>query len=104
MVGSKRAGIWPLLAAGDEKDLSTAQPPPLTDARIHGAHGHAGRKKHSQAPPRQGAPAPDPNHSSEAAGREGRRSAVLISNSAGFAAADRLRKSGEFILLQRRGA
>jgi ribonuclease P protein component len=28
----------------------------------------------------------------------------LISNSAGFAAADRLRKSGEFILLQRRGA
>jgi ribonuclease P protein component len=104
MVGSARADIWPLLAAGDEKDLSTAQPPSFTDARIHGAHGHAGRKKHTQAPPRQGAPAPDDNHSSEAARLDRRRSAVLISNSAGFGASDRLRKSGEFLQLQRRGA
>ena len=99
MVGSKRADVWPLLAAGDEKDLSTAQPPPLTDARIHGAHGHAGRKKYTQAPPRQGAPAPDDNDSSQAARVDRRRPASL-----GFGRADRLRKSGEFILLQRCGA
>ena len=99
MLGSKRAGIWPLLAAGDEKDLSTAQPPPLTDARIHGAHGHAGRKKYTQAPPRQGTSAPDHSDSSQAARVDRRRPATL-----GFGRADRLRKSGEFILLQRRGA
>lgn len=104
MVGSARADSWPLLAAGDEKDLSTAQPPPFTDARIHGTHGHAGRKKHTQAPPRQGAPAPDHNHSSQAARLDRRRPAVLSSNSAGFGAADRLRTSGEFLKLQRRGA
>jgi ribonuclease P protein component len=104
MVGSARADIWPLLAADDEKDLSTAQPPSFTDARIHGAHGHTGRKKHSQAPPRQGAPSPGHNHSSQAARLDGRRPAVLSSNSAGFGAADRLRKSGEFLKLQRRGA
>jgi ribonuclease P protein component len=99
MVGSKRAGIWPILAAGDEKDLSTAQPPPLTDARVHGPHGHAGRKKYTQAPPRQGAPAPGHNDSSQAARVDRRRPATL-----GFGRADRLRKSGEFIQLQRRGA
>ncbi len=103
MVGSARADIWPLLAAGDEKDLSTAQPPSFTDARIHGPDGHAGREKHSQTPPRQGAPAPDHNHSSQTARLEGRRPAVLNSNSAGFGAADRLRKPGEFLKLQRRG-
>lgn len=73
MTGSGRADSWPLLAAGDEKDLSTAQPPPLTDARIHGAHGHAGREKYTQAPPRQGAPAPDHNDSAQAAWLDGRR-------------------------------
>ena len=104
MVGSARADIWPLLAAGDEKDLSTAQPPPFTDARIHGSHGHAGRKKHSQAPPRQGAPPLGHNHSSQTARLDGRRPAVLSSNSAGFGAADRLHKSGEFLKLQRCGA
>lgn len=104
MVASARADIWPLLAAGDEKDLSTAQPPPFTDARIHGAHGHAGRKKHTQAPPRQGPPAPHHNHSSQAARLDQRRPAVVSSNSAGFGAADRLRKSGEFLQLQRHGA
>jgi len=104
MVGSERADIRPLWAAGDEKDLSTAQPPSLKDARIHGPDGHAGRKKHSQAPSRQGAPAPDHNDSSQAAGLDGQRPAVLIPNSAGFGAADRLRKSGEFLQLQRRGA
>jgi ribonuclease P protein component len=104
MVGSERADIRPLWAAGDEKDLSTAQPPSFTDAWIHGSHGHARRKKHPQAPPRQGAPAPDHNHSSEAAGLDGRRPAVLVPNPAGFGAADRLRKSGEFLQLQRRGA
>ena len=104
MVGSARADIWPFLAAGDEKDLSTAQPPPFTDARIHGSHGHAGRKKHSQAPPRKGAPPLGHNHSSQTARLDGRRPAVLSSNSAGFGAADRLRKSGEFLQLQRHGA
>lgn len=104
MVGSTRADIWPFWAAGDEKDLSTAQPPPFTDARIHGAHGHAGRKKHTEAPPRQGASAPDHNHPSQAARLDRRRPAVLSANSAEFGKADRLRKSGEFIQLQRQGA
>jgi ribonuclease P protein component len=105
MVGSERADIRPLWAAGDEKDLSTAQPPSFTDARIHGPHGHARRKEHPQAPARQGTPAPDHNHSSEAARLDGRRRAVLISDSAGkFGASDRLRKSGEFLQLQRHGA
>lgn len=104
MTGSARADSWPLLVAGDEKDLSTAQPPPLTNARIHGAHGHAGRKKHPQAPPRQGAPAPGHNDSSQAARLDERRPAALSSNSAGFGRADRLRERGEFILLERRGA
>src|SRR4029077_249552 len=40
----------------------------------------------------------------EAAGLDGRRTAVLISDFAGFGAADRLRKSGEFLQRQRRGA
>jgi ribonuclease P protein component len=103
MVGSARADIRPLLAAGDEKDLSTAQPPPFTDARISGAHGHAGGKKHSQTPSRQGARAPDHHDSSQAARLDRRRLAVVNSNSAGFGRADRLHKSGEFLTLQRRG-
>lgn len=104
MVGSAGADIRSLWAADDEKDLSATQPPPFADARIHGAHGHAGRKKHTAPPPRQGARAPDHNHSSQAARLDGRRPAVLSSNSAGFGKADRLRQSGEFLKLQRRGA
>src|SRR5512146_821034 len=104
MVASARADIWPLWAAGDEKDLSTAQPPPFTHARVHGAHGHTGRKKHSPPPPRQGARALDHNHSTQTARLDGQRPAVLSSSSAGFGAADRLRKSGEFLQLQRGGA
>jgi ribonuclease P protein component len=104
MVGSERADIWPRWTAGDEKDLSTAQPPSFTDARIHGPHGHAGREKHPEAPPRERASALDYNDSSQAAGLDGRRAAVLTSASAGLGTADRLRKSGEFLQLQRRGA
>jgi ribonuclease P protein component len=103
MMGSVRADIWPRLAAGDEKDLSTTQPASFTNARIHGADGHARRKKHTQTTPRQRAPTPDHNHSSQAARLDQRRTAVLSSNSAGFGRADRLRRSGEFIQLQRRG-
>jgi ribonuclease P protein component len=103
MVGSERAGIWPLWAAGDEKNLSTAQPPSFTDARIPGPHGHTGRKKHPQAPPGQGASALDYNDPSQAAGIDGRRSAVLTPDSAEFGAADRLRKSEEFLQLQLHG-
>ncbi len=103
MVGSERADIRPRWAAGDEKDLSTAQPPSFTDAWIHGPHGHTGRKKHPQAPPCERAPALDYNDSSQAARLDGRRAAVLTSASAGFGMADRLRKSGEFLQLQRRG-
>ena len=103
MIGSARADIRPLWAAGDEKDLSTAQPPPFANARVQGAHGHAGGKKHSQTPPRQGARAPDDHDSSQAARLDRRRFAVVSSNSAGFGRADRLRKSGEFLTLQRRG-
>jgi ribonuclease P protein component len=104
MAGSARADIWPLLAAGDEKDLSTAQPPPSTDARIHGPHGHAGRKKHHKTPPRQGARASHHSDTPQAARLDGRRPAVLSSGYAGLGATDRLRKSGEFLKLQRHGA
>src|SRR5215469_9525063 len=103
MVGSARADIGPLRAAGDEKDLSTAQPPPFTDAWISGAHGYPGGKKHSQTPPRQGTGASDHRYSSQAARLDRRRLAVLNSSSAGFGRADRLHKSGEFVTLQRRG-
>jgi ribonuclease P protein component len=103
MVGSARADIWPLWAAGDEKDLSTAQPPPFTDARISGAHGHAGGKKHSQTPPRQGARAPDHHDSSQTARLDRRRHAVVNSSSAGFGRVDRLHRSAEFVTLQRHG-
>jgi len=103
-VGSRRADPWPILAAGDEKDLSTAQPPSSKDAWIHGPDGHAGRQKHPPAPSRQGAPSSEHNHPSQAARLDGRRPAVLSSNRAGFGAAARLRKSGEFLKLQRQGA
>lgn len=104
MVASARADIGPLWAAGNEKNLSTAQSPPLTDAWVHGAHGHSGRKKHSPPPPRKRARSADHHHSPQAARLDGRRPAVLSSSTAGFGAADRLRKSGEFLQLQRRGA
>jgi len=104
MIGSARADIRPFWAAGDEKDLSTAQPPPFTDARISRAHGHAGGKKYSQTPPRQGARASDHHDSSQTARLDRRRIAVVNSSSAGFGRADRLHRSGEFVSLQRRGA
>ncbi len=96
-MGSARADkIRPRLAASDEKDLSTAQPPPQTDARIPGAHGHAGRKKRTQAPARQGAPPAGDRDSSQAAGLGARAREGLGKD-------ERLRKPAEFLLLQRRG-
>jgi len=89
--------IGPRLAAGDEKDLSTTQPPSQADARIHGPHGDTGRKKHNQAPSRQGASAAGRGDSSQAAGLSAAARAGLGKN-------ERLRKRAEFLLLQRRGA
>ena len=103
MVGSARADIRLFWAADDEKDLSTAQPPPFTDARISRAHGHAGGEKYSQTPPRKGACASDHHDSSQTARLDRRRLAVVTSSTAGFGRADRLHRSGEFVALQRRG-
>jgi hypothetical protein len=41
------------LAASDEKDLSTAQPPTKTNARFFGAHGHPWRTQDTQATARE---------------------------------------------------
>jgi ribonuclease P protein component len=89
--------IRPRLAAGDEKDLSTAQPPSQTDARIPGAHGHAGGQKRTQAPARQGAPPAGDRDSPQAAGLDAR-------TRAGLGKDERLRRPAEFLLVQRRGA
>jgi ribonuclease P protein component len=87
----------PRLAASDEKDLSTTQPPSQADARISGTHGDTGRKKHNQAPAGQGAPAAGRGDSSQAAG-------LRTSARAGLGKNERLRKRAEFLSLQRRGA
>jgi ribonuclease P protein component len=89
--------IGPRLAASDEKDLSTTQPPSQADARVYGTHGDTGRKKHNQTPPGQGTQAAGRGDSSQAAG-------LGTSARAGLGKNDRLRKPGEFLLLQRRGA
>jgi ribonuclease P protein component len=89
--------IGPRLAAGDEKDLSTTQPPSQTDARIHGTYGDTRRKKRDQAPTRQGASPASRGDSSQAAG-------LTTSAGAGLSKDERLRKPSEFLLLQRRGA
>lgn len=97
-MGSARADmIGPRLAAGNEKDLSTTQPPPQTDARIPGAHGHAGRKKRTQTPARQGTPPAGDHDSPQAAGLGAR-------TREGLGKDERLRTPAEFLLLQRRGA
>src|SRR5882757_9695636 len=41
------------LAASDEKDLSTAQPPTKTDSRVFGANGHSRRPQNFEAPTRE---------------------------------------------------
>jgi ribonuclease P protein component len=103
MVGSERADTWPISALYNEKNLSTAQSPPIADSRIQSAYGNAGRKKHTETPPCQRSPAPDDRYSSEAARLKRRRSAVVTSFSSSFGKADRLRDSHEFIGIQRHG-
>ncbi len=85
------------LAPIDEKDLPAAQSPPQTNARISSPDGLARRPGRFEAPPRQGAQAPDPNDSTQTAGLN--RSHAAMS----FGAADRLHRSAEFLRLQRRG-
>ena len=85
------------LAASDEKDLSTPQPPPQTHSRLSGAHGDARRPKNTQAPADQGPQTPrnlDPGQ----AARLNR-----VRTPASFGALDRLHNSVEFLGLQRRG-
>jgi ribonuclease P protein component len=104
MVGSERADIWPITALYNEKNLSAAQPPPIANSWIQSTYGHAGRKKHTEAPSRQGPPASDNRDSSEAARLTRRRPAVVTFVSSRFGKADRLRDSREFIIIQRHGA
>jgi ribonuclease P protein component len=85
------------LAASDEKDLPTSQPPTQTDSRFPGADGHAGRTQGAQAPARERSRTAGDLDSAQAA----RLGARHTPNS--FAAADRLHRSAEFLRLQRRG-
>jgi ribonuclease P protein component len=103
IMGSKRADVWPISALYNEENLSTAQPPPIADPWIQSTHGNAGRKKHPEASPGQGPPAPDDNDSSQAARLKRRRQAVVASVSYRFGKTDRLRHPREFVGIQRHG-
>jgi ribonuclease P protein component len=97
MKGSRRADRRSLPDADNEKDLPAAQPPPQADPRIPGPYGHAGGKKRTEAPPRQGTSASDDSGSSQATRLDERRA------DGGLGRDDRLRKSAQFVVLQRRG-
>jgi ribonuclease P protein component len=85
------------LAASDEKDLSTPQPPTQTDSRFPGADGHARRKTSAQAPAGQGPQALGNLNSGQAARLIPDRTPLS------FGAADRLHRSSEYLRLQRHG-
>jgi ribonuclease P protein component len=83
--------------ASDEKDLPTPQPPPQTHSRLPGAHGHARRKKSTQAPAHQGPQTPRNLDPGQAARLEQGRTP------ASFGPADRFHRGAEFLRLQRHG-
>ena len=85
------------LAGTDEKDLPTAQSQTPADARISRPHGDARRTQRAQTPTDQGPEAAGYHYPAEAA-RLARPRAPLS-----FRAEDKLRRSGEFLRLQRTG-
>jgi ribonuclease P protein component len=85
------------LAATDEKDLSTAQPPTKTDAWISRPDGDARRTQRAQAAQKE--------RSAATGDFDSRQAARLASlRPFGFRAADRLHRRREFLRAQRRGA
>ncbi len=85
------------MTATHEKDLSTSQSPPQADPRIQGSHGKPGGTKRAQTPPRQGPPSVEHRDSTQTAGLAQRRAHLT------FGATDRLRRSADFIRVQREG-
>jgi ribonuclease P protein component len=86
----------------DEKDLSTAQSPPQTHARIPGPYGLAGGTQDPQTPARQRASAVDGLDSAQATRLEGEGSPRARSEWS-FGPADRLHRRAEYLRLQKIG-
>jgi len=85
------------LALIDEKDLSTAQSPTKTDARISRPDGDARRTRRAQTASQQRPQTADDHHSAQTA-----RLAQQPADES-FSAEDRIRRRAEFLSLQRRG-
>jgi ribonuclease P protein component len=85
------------LAGTDEKDLPTAQSQTPADARISRPHGDPRRTQRAQTPTDEGPEAAGYHHPAEAARLARPRSPLS------FRAEDKLRRSGEFLRLQRTG-
>jgi len=85
------------LAATDEKDFPTTQPPTQANPRIPRAHGHTRWPRGNTAAPSQGAQTAGSIDPGQTAGLS--RTAAP----AGLSAADRLHRRTEFLWLQREG-
>jgi ribonuclease P protein component len=85
------------LAATDEKDFPTTQPPTQANPRIPRADGHARRPRRDKAAPSQGAQTAGSIDSGQTAGLS------PSASPAGLGAADRLHRRTEFLWLQREG-
>ena len=85
------------MAGTDEKDLPTAQSQTPADARISRPHGDPRRTQRAQTPTDQGPLAAGYHYPAEAAGLAQPRAPFS------FRAEDKLRRSGEFLRLQRTG-
>jgi ribonuclease P protein component len=90
-------GLERNLAGTDEKDLPTAQSQTPADARISRPHGDPRRTQRAQTPTDQGPLAAGYHDPAEAAGLARPRAPFS------FRAEDKLRRSGEFLRLQRTG-
>jgi len=98
-----RAASLNKLASTDEKDLSTAQSPTRTHARIPRPHGHARGTQHIKTPARARSGAADGLDSAQAARLE--RDATQPARSEwSFGPADRLHRRAEYLRLQKIGA
>jgi ribonuclease P protein component len=90
------------LAATDEKDLSTAQSPTQTHARLPRPHGLAGGTQDPQTPAHSRASAADDLDSTEAT-RLASEAAPRVRSEWSFGPADRLHRRAEYLRLQKIG-
>ena len=95
--GQAPQGDTPPLRGTDETNLSTEQQATETHARLSRSHGNRRRSAGAETPARQGAQAPDRQHSSEAT----RLKQPLGAQT--FPKAKRIRKRGEYLKLQEVG-